>query len=406
MRIRNIASIALMIIIMAIFWPDYKQDQSADIYHAPFEPTYAEEILEAGKYSRERIWYVSDLLTMKERIFELHHLYPRDYRPLIKTPVKVKGIYMTGAVFHHTKLFNRLIDIVDNTELNSLVIDIKDDRGYLSAKFDSEEIRKVDPNVHRGRNVYQNMRIITEKNIYPIARVVVFKDPLLASAHEEYAILDKNGRPWLDRKGLAWVDPHCKEVWAYTVNIAKEAAKLGFHEIQFDYVRFPTDGNIEMAVYPYATGQKKEDVISEFLAYAKEELDEYNVFISADVFGLTTLTVDDMAMGQKFEKIMTQVDYICPMVYPSHYEAGNYGFSNPNANPHEVVRRALLDALNKAQGSEVIVRPWLQDFTLGKPKYGIDEVLAQIEATYAAGLDEWLLWNAGNNYTVGALMEN
>lgn len=345
------------------------------------------------------------LLTQEEKLFYVKRALLPDNRPLEKVPVKVKGLYMSGAVFNSGKLFNNLLDIAKSTEINALVIDVKDDLGYLTTELDIPVAKEIQARVHRGSNMEENMRVLYENNIYPIARIVVFKDPTLADGKPEVAIKKADGKLWRDRKGLAWVDPHNREVWQYAVDVAKEAAKLGFREIQFDYVRFPTDGNVKTAIYPYATGQSKEDVILDFLAYARTELAQYNVFLAADVFGLTTLTEDDMGMGQKFEKVITQVDYVCPMVYPSHYGTGNYGFANPNAHPYEVVKRAIEDGLKKAAGTTgVTIRPWLQDFNLGSPRYGPAEVRAQIEAAYATGLEEWMLWNAGNRYTKEALL--
>ena len=346
---------------------------------------------------------VSELMTIEEKFFHIRRGLTTDNRPLKKEPVKVKGIYMSGRVFHSPGLFNSLVDLVDRTELNSLIIDMKDDTGFLSADFNIPLAREIKARIHKGADVEANMAALAHRDIYPIARIVVFKDPTLAEGKPELAIKRKDGSLWRDRKGLAWVDPHNKKVWEYAVDTAKEAAKLGFREIQFDYVRFPTDGDVEKAIYPDATGQQMEDVIADFLSYAKAELEPYNVFLAADVFGLTTLTLDDMGMGQKFEKVMTQVDYICPMVYPSHYGPYNYGFPNPNAYPYEVVKHSLLDGLKKAEGTPVVIRPWLQDFTLGAPAYGAAEVRAQIQAAYDVGLEEWMLWNAGNNYTEGAL---
>lgn len=341
-----------------------------------------------------------------EQLPEPEPVLPSDNRPLKKEPVKVKGIYMTGVIFNYPKYFHNLVNLVEETELNALVIDVKDDNGYLSIPLDLQMAQEIKVRVHKGMNGAENLKLLAEKNIYPIARIVVFKDPSLAEGKPELALRKKSGDIWRDRKGLAWVDPHNKDVWQYAVDVAKEAAKMGFREIQFDYVRFPTDGDVKNAVYPFADGKSKEDTILEFLAFAREELEPYNVFLAADVFGLTTLTLDDMGMGQKYEKIVTQVDYICPMVYPSHYGAGNYGFSNPNAYPYEVVKQALLDAQKKsaAVGVQTVIRPWLQDFTLGTPKYGSAQVRAQIKATYDSGLEEWILWNAGNSYTKGALL--
>lgn len=328
----------------------------------------------------------------------------RDLRPVRKEAVKVKGLYMSGAAFNSKTLFTRLVELVDQTELNAMVIDMKDDNGYLSTDFEIELAKKLQIRRHKGMNAEDNMQLLLSKSIYPIARIVVFKDPSLAEKKPDLALRRSDGSIWRDRKELAWVDPHNQEVWEYAVNVAKEAARLGFREIQFDYVRFPSDGDMSDVVYPYSDGNRKEDVILNFLRYAQKELEPYNVFISADVFGLTTMTLDDMGIGQKFEKIMTAVDYICPMVYPSHYGTGNYKFANPNAHPYEVVNLALLDGLKKVGEEPVIIRPWLQDFNLGTPKYGTAEVRAQIQATYDAGLEEWILWNASNRYTAAALL--
>ena len=347
----------------------------------------------------------SELMPLEEKECFIKRGLKKDLRPVIKEPVKVKGVYMSGAAFNSTKLFSSLVKLVDETELNALVIDVKDDQGYLTCALPVQLAKDLNIRVHKGANASENMQLILSKNIYPIARIVVFKDPSLAENKPELALRRKDGTVWRDRKQLAWVDPHHREVWDYTVNIAKEAAKMGFKEIQFDYVRFPSDGNMQDVVYPYADGRKKEDVIRDFLQFAKKELEPYNVFLAADVFGLTTMTLDDMGIGQKFEKIMTEVDYMCPMIYPSHYGVGNYGFANPNAHPYEVVKAALVDGLKKVKDTPVVIRPWLQDFNLGAPAYGATEVRAQIKATYDVGLEEWILWNARNKYTEGALLK-
>ncbi len=347
----------------------------------------------------------SQLMPLEEKAHLIKRGLNQDLRPVKKEPVKVKGIYMSGAAFNSTKLFSYLVNLVDETELNALVIDIKDDNGYLTTDLDVQLARELKIRTHKGLNPEENMKLLLSKDVYAIARIVVFKDPSLAEKKPELALRRSDGTIWRDRKKLAWVDPNNKEVWEYTVNVAKEAVKMGFREIQFDYVRFPSDGNMKDVVYPYGDGSKKEDVIHEFLQYAKKELEPYHVFLAADVFGLTTMTLDDMGIGQKFEKIITAVDYVCPMVYPSHYGTGNYGFAHPNAYPYEVVNRALLDGLQKVGEGSVVIRPWLQDFNLGQPAYGAAEVRAQIKATYDAGLEEWILWNAGNKYTAGALLK-
>lgn len=353
----------------------------------------------------ESLGDLSKMMPQEEKEYFIQRGLKKDLRPLVREPIKVKGLYMSGRAFHSAPLFSSLVKLVEETELNALVIDLKDDQGFLTTDLDVQLAQDLKIRTHRGRDAAENMNVLLSKNIYPIARIVVFKDPALAENKPELALRCQDGTIWRDRKKLAWVDPHHREVWEYNVNIAKEAAKMGFKEIQFDYVRFPSDGKMRDVVYPYADGRKKEDVIHDFLQFAKKELEPYNVFLAADVFGLTTMTLDDMGIGQNFEKIITEVDYICPMVYPSHYGPGNYGFANPNAYPYEVVKKALLNGLAKTGDVPVIIRPWLQDFNLGRPAYGPTEVRAQIKATYDAGLEEWILWNAGNKYTEAALLK-
>ena len=323
-----------------------------------------------------------------------------DNRPLKKVPVKVKGIYMTGWTASLSSVRNNLISLVDKTELNSIVLDVKDDSGELTGDDLNIPLAKSLDCARNKADLGDLVQTMLDHGIYPIARIVCFKDPILAAKRPDLAVKTASGQLWRDNHGLAWVDPYNKRVWQYLVEVAKAAAKLGFREIQFDYVRFVSDGNIKLAVYP-AKFTTQEDNIYQFLKYAKKELEPYNVFISADVFGLTTTAQDDLNIGQNFVKITAVVDYICPMVYPSHYAKGSYGFANPNAYPLETVYKSMLGGIAKNQGS--IIRPWLQDFSLGYPRYGANEVIAQKKAVYKAGLQEWLLWNAGNRYTAGAL---
>jgi len=335
------------------------------------------------------------------RLEKARNKFRTDFRPTAKIPVVVKGIYLTGPTVHRTDYFNKLVSFVKNTELNSFVIDFKDDQGKISTPVNVPVAKEIYAYIHKGSNFPEKILTLARKNIYPIARIVVFKDPFLAKNKPEWSIRTTNGGIWYDRKHMSWVDPNNRDVWKYTVDLAKEAAKLGFKEIQFDYVRFPTDGNMSNIVYPFADGKSKKEVIYEFLEYAKNELKPYNVFISADVFGLTTSTKDDMKIGQQFEMISQVVDYICPMVYPSHYARGSYGIPDPNRSPYQTVYEGMLDGIEKAQGTNVVIRPWLQDFSLGY-HYGVNEVKAQIQAVYDAGLQEWIFWNARNRYTEDA----
>ena len=244
------------------------------------------------------------------------------------------------------------------------------------------------------------MKTLKERNIYPIARIVVFKDPRLAEARPDLAVKNKSGGVWRDRKGLAWVDPHSREVWKYAVDVAEEAMSFGFKEIQFDYVRFTSDGKISDCVYPYADGKSKEDTIKEFLEYARERLKPYGAVISADIFGLVCSVQDDLGIGQKLEKIGAAVDILSPMVYPSHYYKGTYGLANPNLAPYETVTQSMIDAKNRLAGIDVKLRPWLQDFNLGS-RYGREQIMAQIKALNDQGIRDWLFWNPSCRYDAG-----
>lgn len=224
----------------------------------------------------------------------------------------------------------------------------------------------------------------------------------------------KTGGIWADNKGVVWIDPYRKEVWDYNIALAKEAAKKGFKEIQFDYVRFPDNGkkvDQEVAFYQQ-NGKPKQQVIADFLAYAKKELAPYNVYISADIFGLVPSVSDDMGIGQKWELVSPQVDYISPMMYPSHYANGTFGLAVPDARPYETIYHGLQDAqkkdavLRNNKQQPAIIRPWYQDFTArwvkGHIPYGPPEVLAQIKAGRDLGVDEYLIWDAGNTYSEAA----
>ncbi|MDI3481114.1 MAG: hypothetical protein PWQ97_769 [Tepidanaerobacteraceae bacterium] len=321
-------------------------------------------------------------------------------------PVQVKGIYLTGWKAGIPSEFQKLVKLVDETELNAVVIDIKDNTGRLTYKSSIPMVKNIGANSNRIGDIDGMLNTLKAHGIYAIGRIVVFEDPVLSKARPDLAVKNKNGQNWLTRKGQGWVDPYNTAVWDYVVSIAEEAAKKGFNEIQFDYVRFPSDGNLNNVVYPAYNGNSRVATISAFLSYARKRLQPYGVYVSADIFGLVTTAEDDMKIGQHLEEVAKTVDYICPMVYPSHYAPGSYGLKNPNAAPYDTVYRSLSDAvdrLKKVDGFKARIRPWLQDFTLGPPPYGESQVKAQIKASYDAGVSEWLLWNPANTYTSAAL---
>jgi hypothetical protein len=322
-----------------------------------------------------------------------------------KVKVKAKGIYVSGWIAGSRKRMKPLIKLVDETELNSMVIDMKNDSGEIT--FDSKvpyaneiksDRRKMISDIQGIMNELQN------KEIYTIARIVAFKDPYLAGKRPKLAMHYKSGSVWKDAKGISWVDPYQKEVRDYNIELAKEAALLGFDEIQFDYVRFPDNGaKVDKEVlFSQTGGLSKSELIAKFLNEAKKQLEPYGVYVSADVFGLTTSVKDDMGIGQDWNLISQEVDYISPMVYPSHYSQGMYGISNPDLEPYLVVNKAMKDAVMKNQvlketKETAVIRPWLQAFTASwvhpHLRYTDAQIKVQIKAAKEQGVDEYLLWN-------------
>jgi hypothetical protein len=325
----------------------------------------------------------------------------RAFRDLSYVPVK--GIYVTSYAAGSPAPLARMIAIADQTEINAFVIDITDNEGKIAYNTDvpmAKSLGLIAPHIADIDGLIATLR---QHNITAIARICTFQDSALAEARPDLAVQSTKGGLWRDNKGMAYTNPYNHEVWDYEVQVAEDAARHGFREIQFDYVRFPSDGILANAKYPGAGNIKKEDAIAGFLGYAKESLEPLGVWVSADVFGLTTTVKGDSGIGQQFEKIAQNVDIVCPMVYPSHYDPGSYGIASPNASPYELVTDALKDAIPRLVGTGAMVRPWLQDFSLGGVTYGVDQVKAEIKAAEDLGFKEWLLWDPSLTYTVGAL---
>ena len=323
-------------------------------------------------------------------------------------PDHVRGIYLNAWTAGSSRRRAQLIELAGRTEVNSFVIDLKDASGYVSHRTQNPLADSIGATGEvRIPNIAGVLDDLEAAGIYPIARIVIVKDPLLVEGRPDLAIQDTAGGVWVDSKELVWLDPWNPAVWEYHVALAREAVELGFPEIQWDYVRFPdaSESDMDRAVIQSPEGKTRADAIRGFLSYAREELSDLGVQITADVFGVTTTFRRDVGIGQLWESFIDQVDVALPMVYPSHYWEGSFGIEDPNAYPYEIVRWALEDALERSDRVEGagLTRPWLQDFTLGKPAYGVPEVRAQIQATYDAGIQEWILWNPGSRYTVGAL---
>jgi hypothetical protein len=324
--------------------------------------------------------------------------------PLITRPRQVKGIYLTGHTAGKAH-FEELVQLVKATELNAMVIDMKYDDGKLS--YPRTMVPWAEAAGALGWFIDDPAALVArlaEEEIYPIARIVVFKDKTMAKHRPELAVQNSWGGLWLDWGGNYWLDPYNKENWKYVVALAREAAEIGFREIQFDYVRFPSDGNLAAAVYPARDDTPINQVIPAFLRYARASLAEYGVEVSADIFGLVPVEPGGMGIGQHLESIAAEVDIICPMIYPSHYSPGNLGLPDPDQAPYDTVYRTLQVGRSRLEqsGLNTVVRPWLQDFTI-RHVYGAAEVRAQIEAAAALGYNEFLLWNAHNYYHRGAL---
>ena len=327
---------------------------------------------------------------------------------------EVRSIYMTGNTVGWKDRFHELISFIDSTEINTTVIDIKDDYGELTYNSMIPMVKEVEADkTIKDKNFTETMKLLEEKDIYTIARIVTFKDRTAASKKPDLAVMSKDGSIWRDNKGDAWLNPYNRESWEYPIQIAEEAALKGFKEIQFDYVRFPTDGKIDLIEYGDLGREHMQVAIAEFLSYARERLAPLGVYVSADVFGLVTTVENDMGLGQHLETLATAVDIICPMVYPSHYALGTYGIKYPDSDPYGIVKRSMETARERIEAidttkKKAILRPWLQDFSAPWLKksygsnyisYGAQQIRDQKKATYDAGLTQWIFWNAGNIFS-------
>ena len=326
----------------------------------------------------------------------------------------VKGIYVTGPFAGHANMEN-LIQLADDSELNAMVIDIKNDEGIVTYKMEEPMVQELGADVNYITDLPGLIQRLKEKNVYLIARIVAFKDPLLASKRPDLCIQRGDGGVFVDKNGLAWVNPYCREVWDYLMAVAKQAAAVGFDEIQFDYIRFPTEITDEEADYgEEALKKSKTDVITEFTAFAYEALSPLGVKVSADVFGTVIDNEEDaLIVGQDYQAMAEHLDYICPMIYPSHYNDGVYGLAHPDLQPYETIRAALQASADSLAGipeetKKAEVRPWLQDFTATwldvYQDYGPEQLRQQIQAVYDSGCTEWLLWNAKCSYTADGLL--
>ncbi len=347
----------------------------------------------------------------------------------VTTPDQVKAVYMTSWAAASRKFRDHLYDLVDTTEINAVVIDVKDYTGRISFPMDEPLVEESGAAEDRIPDIREFIAVLHEKGVYVIARISVFQDSYLIDIHPEWAVKTLSGSVWQDYKGVKWLDAAAKPVWDYTVAIGRGAYAVGFDELNFDYIRFPSDGDLEDISYTWAEGRLRHEVIHDFYRYMHEQFSGTGIPISADLFGLTTSAQGDLGIGQILEYGLEYFDYVAPMVYPSHYGKGFNGYAKPAEHPYEVIHQAMLDGIAKAEatttriswlGEEPIastspqlytknahdpkkLRPWLQAFDLGAV-YTPEMVRAQMQATYDVGLDSWMLWNAGSIYKKDALL--
>lgn len=324
-------------------------------------------------------------------------------------PKVAKGIYIPNSKINN---YEEYIKLAKETEVNSFVIDVKDDTGYLTFATDNQELRDKgivldNPPI---KDIQTMMNRFCEANIYPIARVVAFKDDVVAKNEPQRAIKKLDGTTYVTRANNTWLNPYLKENWEYLLEVSREAVRMGFKEIQFDYVRFHESMNSSRVILDNEVSKSK--VITEFTKYICKNLQKEGIKVSADVFGAVVLSdIDAEIVGQDFKEMSKYLDYICPMVYPSHYAEGTFGIEYPHLDPYHIIYKTMKYGLNKIESEETekraIVRPWLQDFTIKSCEpyleYGPEQIKAQIEGAKEAGVEEWLLWNAAGNYTIEGL---
>ena len=320
----------------------------------------------------------------------------------------VRGLYVNRFAAQSLKRMRKLIAIADSTEVNAFVIDVKDEFGL--------NIPSQDPMVQKNAgkagvipNVRQLLDTLKAHDILAIARIVVFKDSVAARVNPNNVMRKPDGSPWRDKQGLTWVNPYDEEIWEYNMRVAEEAVRLGFGEVQFDYIRFPEPyKSLPTQVFPKQNGRSKPDVLAEFLRRANGRLDKLNTRTTADIFGLVTTVGGALEIGQEWEKVSPAVDVVLPMTYPSHYPPGAFGIKRPNADPYKVQLTAIARARQRDAKLGLTgerVRPWIQAFSLGQPKYDASHVKDQMRGIYDAGYNGWVWWHPGSIYEpyLGAL---
>lgn len=349
----------------------------------------------------------------------------------LATPQAVKAVYLSQCGASSETLRTSVLKLAEETEVNAIVLDLKDYTGTVSFPSETAVSGGKGCTISDFRALVKHMH---EQGIYVIGRLTVFQDPLYTKTYPERAVQRTGGGVWHDYKGLAFVDVGARPFWDYIVTLAKEAHALGVDEINFDYIRYPSDGPMKEAVYTHSQGAHADNV-ERFFQYLSQEIrvsqGGHQPVTSADLFGMTTTNTDDLNIGQVLERALPYFDYIAPMVYPSHYPKGFNGWDNPNQHVYDIIEFSMTRAVTRAQATTTkvfsfaherigtstpalykkqvykpnVLRPWIQDFDYGG-EYGPKEVRDQIQAAYDSGLNSWLIWSPSNRYTREALLPN
>src|SRR3984893_5191656 len=338
--------------------------------------------------------------TVRRRVVVGDHPTPPVLDSLIKGTLPARGLYVFRFAAT-TRRLKHLIGIADSTEINALIIDVKDEFG-LNYESTDPMVKKNAGTQVKAHNLRALVDTIRAHGILPVARIVVFKDSVTARNNPNHTIRKADGTPWHDKKGQTWVNPYANAIWEYNFRVAEEAIKMGFGEIQFDYIRFPEPyKSLPPQVFPEQKGRSKPQVLAEFLSTARARFAKQGVRTTADIFGLVTTVGGALEVGQKWEPISQSVDAVLPMVYPSHYPPGSFQLPHPNADPYDVIHIAISRARERDEKLGIKgehVRPWLQAFSIGLPKYGPHEIEEQKRAVYDSGYDGWILWEPGTRY--------
>ncbi|MGK2936085.1 MAG: putative glycoside hydrolase [Gemmatimonadaceae bacterium] len=315
----------------------------------------------------------------------------------------IRGLYLNRFSVQSSAKLKKLIALADSTEINAFVIDIKDEFGLNFVSSDPM-LRENAGTMTKAVNLKAWVDTMRAHGILPVARIVVFKDSVASRMNPTHTIRKADGSPWRDREGLTWVNPYSNEIWEYNFRVGDEAIKMGFGEIQFDYIRFPEPyKSLPQQVFPGSNNRTKPQVLAEFLGVARTRYARSGIRTTADIFGLVTTVNGALEIGQQWEPIAKVTDVVLPMVYPSHYPRGSFGIARPNAEPYRIIHWAISRARERNEAIGVTgehVRPWLQAFSLGQPRYDASHISAQKQAVYDSGYDGWVLWHPGSNYDI------